>query len=446
MKLISILVLFLAVSSAFGQKPNDVIATAKGLSFTYNSLSDNGRKVFENRKQIIADTRSEIFAQMFTEILLETEAKAAGTTPESLIAAAYKKIPSPTEVEIKAVYDANKTEIGDRQIGDVRPQIVEYLQKTKESKTLQELLAGLRLKYKASVGKDINAPTLKPSDVVFTVNGRAITAAAFETANKTALYDIEAEVADVIQDDLNAVVLSALIGEEAKERKVEVSDVIAAEITNKLRDFTEDEKAGLEADLRKRLFEKYKVKILFRGPAPYVQNISVDDDPSRGPLNAPVTVVMFSDFQCPACSATHPVLDKVLETFGNKVRFVVRDFPLTYIHEHAFEAAMAANAASKQGKFFQYIDLLYRNQTALDTASLKRYAASLGLNAAQFELDLTSEKAAAEIRRDMADGKTYGIGGTPTIFVNGEKVRHLSALAFREAVEKALKRAAPAKK
>jgi protein-disulfide isomerase len=171
-----------------------------------------------------------------------------------------------------------------------------------------------------------------------------------------------------------------------------------------------------------------------------VQNISIDDDPTQGKTTAPVTVVMFTDFQCPACAATHPVLKKVLAEYADKVRFVVRDFPLVQIHQNAFQAALAANAANAQGKFFEYIEILYKNQTVLDAASLKKYADEAGLNQKQFALDLSQPKFADEVRKDMTDGKTYGISATPTIFVNGVKVRNLSAQAFKTAIENALRK------
>ncbi len=148
---------------------------------------------------------------------------------------------------------------------------------------------------------------------------------------------------------------------------------------------------------------------------------------------------MFTDFQCPACSATHPVLQKVLAEYGAKIRFVVRDFPLTQLHSNAFIAAQAADAANAQGKFFEYTELLYKNQDSLDIASLKRFAARSGLNQAQFDADLDSGKYADEVKRDMRDGTEYGIEGTPTIYVNGVKVRQLSAKAFRQAIDRALK-------
>jgi protein-disulfide isomerase len=133
-------------------------------------------------------------------------------------------------------------------------------------------------------------------------------------------------------------------------------------------------------------------------------------------------------------------LKKVLAEYPGKIRFVVRNFPLTSLHENAFRAALAASAANAQGKFFEYTEILYTHQDALDAASLSKYAAQLGLNVKQFELDLSLEKTAAEVRKDMADGKSYGITGTPTIFINGVAVRHLSADGFREAINRAMKK------
>jgi protein-disulfide isomerase len=194
----------------------------------------------------------------------------------------------------------------------------------------------------------------------------------------------------------------------------------------------------LETALREKLFKKYNAKFSLKEIAPVVQNISTDDDPAQGKATAPVTVVMFTDFQCPACAATHPALKKVLTEYGEKVRFVVRDYPLVQIHENAFQAAVAAGAANAQGKFYEYTEVLYKNQNALDAASLKKYAADLGLNLKQFELDLASQKIADEVRKDTEDGKRYGLSGTPTVFVNGVKVRTLSEQGFRNAINKAL--------
>ena len=172
---------------------------------------------------------------------------------------------------------------------------------------------------------------------------------------------------------------------------------------------------------RKKLYAKYAVKFTLDEPAPVARTIATENSPSRGNLNAPVTVVMFSDFQCSHCAATHPVLQKVIGEYKDKIRFVVRDFPLVSIHGNAFNAALAANAAKNQGKFFEYIEILYKNQDNLDKESLKKYAASLNLNLKQFELDLNDEKNAAAVQKDVADGESYGIRSTPTILSTASK-------------------------
>jgi protein-disulfide isomerase len=149
-----------------------------------------------------------------------------------------------------------------------------------------------------------------------------------------------------------------------------------------------------------------------------------------------VTIVEFTDFQCPACAAMHPVLEEVLKSYGNKVRFVVRDFPLN-MHENARKAAEAANAANAQGKFFEYIAVLFKNQKALDVPSLKKYASDLGLDRVKFDAALDRGTYAAEVKKDISDGELYGVGSTPTIFVNGVQLRVLSADGLRAAIDRA---------
>jgi protein-disulfide isomerase len=175
-------------------------------------------------------------------------------------------------------------------------------------------------------------------------------------------------------------------------------------------------------------------------PKPPLFAVGVDDDPTRGPATAPVTVIMFTDFQCSACAMTHPLLDAVTSEFGEKVRFVVRDFPLAR-HKDARKAAEAAEAANAQGKYFDYIAILFKNQEKQDITSLKAYATVLGLDRAKFDADLDSGKYAAEVEHDVQDGLDYGIGGTPTVYVNGLRLELLSSEAMRAAIQDALKKA-----
>lgn len=440
-KLSLIIIPTLFVLCANAQRLDDTLATSTNTTFTAASLSPSGQKFYLEQRTILSETRSDLFSTMIANAVLELESKALGTTAEKLLAAqqAKAKAPTPSDADIQKIYNANTAALGGRPLEEVREQIVEFLKHDSEQKIVNAYVQTLRTKYKVATGKDLNSVGLVSSDVLATIGSRTITLGEFEQANKVRLNDAEMEIFEGIKGDLEASVFSALVGEEARSRNLDTGAFIAAEITDKLRQFTDDERAAVETAVMRRLFAKYNVKILLREPAPIVQNISIEpDDPQTGKASAPVTVVMFTDFQCPACSLTHPVLKQTLAEYGDKIRFVVRDFPLENVHKNAFQAALAANAARAQGKFFEYSEILYRNQDALDKASLIKYAAEVGLNVKQFELDFNDARSQAEVRKDQADGRSYGIGGTPAIFVNGIKVHRLSAESFRRAIQRAL--------
>lgn len=431
------LVIFTFVS--FAQTSEQVLATANNQTFTTGDLPPEARQALENLPAQIAEMRARLLEQQIVEMLLDAEAGARGMTVDKLVETEVnKKIQTPTPQTIQAVYDANRARIGGKTLEEIRPQIVEFLQNDEKQKIFGEYLSNLKIKYKAALGKDINAKNLSPFESVAIVNGKTVSAQSFGTKNKAALNDFEANVYDAARAALAEIVYANLLIAEAKTQGIDAGDLIAREISDKAKD-SDYEREKLESALRKRLFQKYKAKFLLKEIPPVAQIVSTDDDPSQGIINAPVTVVMFSDFQCSHCAATHPIVEKVLAEYAGKVRFVLRDFPLTQIHENAFRAALAADAANGQGKYFEYIELLYANQNSLDAASLKQFATKIGLDRKRFDADLDTEKFAAEVRKDIEDGKRYGITGTPTIFVNGVKIRQFSAENLREAIEKALK-------
>jgi protein-disulfide isomerase len=151
-----------------------------------------------------------------------------------------------------------------------------------------------------------------------------------------------------------------------------------------------------------------------------------------------VTIVEFTDFQCPSCAKSQPVLEAIAAEFGDKVRLVVRDFPLDQ-HTFAFKAAEAAEAAREQGKYWEYIAILFLNQSALEVAKLKEYATQVGLDRKRFDEALDSNKFAEKVRRDLNDGMKLGVNSTPTVFINGRRVRERSRESLKAAVEAALK-------
>ncbi len=152
-----------------------------------------------------------------------------------------------------------------------------------------------------------------------------------------------------------------------------------------------------------------------------VQKVEVGSAPVKGPKNAPVTIVAFSDFECPFCSRVNPTLKQIEDTYKGKVKVAFKHQPLSF-HANAKPAAMAAMAAHEQGKFWEYHDKLFANQRALDRASLERYAQELGLNMPKFKAALDSNKYEAQVTADSQEGMRLGANGTPTFFINGRKL------------------------
>lgn len=146
-----------------------------------------------------------------------------------------------------------------------------------------------------------------------------------------------------------------------------------------------------------------------------------------GATESKVTLIEYGDFQCPACKSYHPVLQQLKEEYGDRVTFQFRHFPLTQIHPNAFIGARAAEAAGKQGKFFEMHDLLFENQEAWSTAPnptvvLENYAEQLGLNVDQFKTDMNSAEVAATINADAKAAQAAGGNSTPTFVLNDTRI------------------------
>jgi len=151
------------------------------------------------------------------------------------------------------------------------------------------------------------------------------------------------------------------------------------------------------------------------------QNVKIGDAPVKGPASAKVTVVAFSDFQCPFCSRAVPVMKQIEDEYKGKVKIAFKQLPLPF-HDKAHLAAEAALAANEQGKFWQMHDKLFANQQALDRPSLEKYAEELGLNMTKFKAALDSGKFKDKVDADAKEGAAVGATGTPTFFINGTKV------------------------
>jgi protein-disulfide isomerase len=209
-----------------------------------------------------------------------------------------------------------------------------------------------------------------------------------------------------------------------KERVPELSGVRCAAMLT--------ESDALVADLRKQELQNQPLSQAHQAA------IAAAGAPSFGPDAAPVTLVEFSDFECPYCARAADVTKQLRATYGDKIRFVFRQFPLSF-HKSARGAAEAGLAAHAQGKFWAFHDAVFEHQANLGPADLLSYAKQAGLNVAAFQAAIESRKFASAVDADVALGELVGIEGTPTLFVNGKRVANPTDLAeVGNAIDRAL--------
>jgi len=187
------------------------------------------------------------------------------------------------------------------------------------------------------------------------------------------------------------------------------------------------------------LKQKHGVKVTLAPPnLPRVEVAA--KGPSRGPDNATVTIVEFSDFQCPYCGRVYPTVEKLMKDYDGKVRLVFRHFPLSF-HPNAEKAAEAAACAQDQGKFWEMHDKMFTNQQKLAVDDLKAFAKDLGLDQGKFDKCLDSGEKAAMVSADEKDGESAGVSGTPAFFINGIFINGAVPYEqFKETVERELNR------
>ena len=165
-----------------------------------------------------------------------------------------------------------------------------------------------------------------------------------------------------------------------------------------------------------RLKDENSVRVEFE---PWKPRFANEGAPAMGKENAPVTLVEFSDFQCPFCRAAAPILKQVNQKFGDRVRIVYRQYPIPSLHPFALKAAEASLCANDQGKFWELHDAMFENQSRLTVTDLKQTARRLGVKPKTFDECLDSGRYTAQVLNDMREGARVGVTGTPTMYLNG---------------------------
>ncbi|MBI5051002.1 MAG: thioredoxin domain-containing protein [Nitrospirae bacterium] len=168
-----------------------------------------------------------------------------------------------------------------------------------------------------------------------------------------------------------------------------------------------------------------------------VHKIPVANSQIKGNKDAPVTIVEFSDFQCPYCSQLQPALRDILKAYPKEVKLVFKQYPLSF-HPQAKNASKASLAAAEQGKFWEMHDIIFENFNKLSEDKFKEFAAQLGLNVEKFTADYSSAKYDKEIQEDISLGNNIGVTGTPTLFLNGKRMMRRSLEDFKESINNEL--------
>jgi len=448
----------------------EALAIVNGVRITRQDVERATKEPVTQLQREFVDARKRELALQINSKLLTIEAKRRGiSTTKLLEEEVIAKVKEPTDVEVQIFYDQNKTQIpGDFKA--VKEDVRKYLRDQRQQQEAKQLADRLRKAIETKVLVPEVTPLgneAEPGRVLATVNGEPITSDQIEDSLRRLLFDVQERVYKLRKAELDFSINDTLLEQEAQRRRITTNALLDAEIKprtvvedearvfyeqNQSRvsgDFTQTKDAIIrylqQIELRKaeRAFvEKLRaaasIQILLLSPEPPVFSILTSDQPSLGNEAAPVTIVEFTDFQCPSCAATHPTLERLVKEYADKVRLVALDFPLSQ-HSDAFKAAEAAEAAREQGKYWEFVQILMRNQSALGIAKLKDYATEIALDRARFDQALESAKFANAVQRDIDEGMRLGINSTPTIFINGRRVSDNDYDALKANIETILK-------
>jgi protein-disulfide isomerase len=455
--------------------PPDVLAIVNGVKVMIKDVDEPIKdRVLELQNQVIEARKHQLDVEINAR-LLEAEAARLGTTPDKLLEREVAtKIKQPTEADAQTFYDQNKSRI-QGEFKDLKDQIISYLRSQSQEQEAKKLADRLRVRAEVTVLVESVTPPETDADrarVFATVAAKRITSGDVEEALKPLIFGVQEQVYNLRKQALDVKINDLLLEEEAKKRNVAGAALFDAEVLPRVKPVTEQDarklyeerKAGVKGsfdELRPQIIqylqnraqgkaaEEYAgqlrkaatVQVFLKLPEPPVFDIAIDDRPWKGGADAPVTIIEFTDYECPSCAATQPVLDEIAKEFADKVKLVVRNFPLAQ-HTNAFKAAEASEAAREQGKYWEYAALLFTNQKALEVNKLKEYASQLGLDRKKFDAALDSGRFSGKVKRDMADGDKIGVDSTPSVFINGKRARERTREALKAAIEAALKEGA----
>ncbi|HKS11037.1 MAG TPA: thioredoxin domain-containing protein [Pyrinomonadaceae bacterium] len=451
----------------------EILGVVNGVKITKQDLSPETRTRVEQLQQQVVEARQRELDLQIDSLLLENEAKKRGVTASQVIKdEVIAKVQTPTDTDAQAFYDKNKDQIK-AEFKDQKDNIIEYLRYQRQQEEAGKLAERLRAAAQVKVLAKPTAPPANNADrarVLATVNDKKITMGDIEDSLRPLIFNVQEQVYALRKQEVELKVNDTLLAQEAQKKGVTTQALLSAELSAKVQPVTEaeaqefynknkDRISGEFADLKTQIIQYMKeekeqaatvayaeelrraskVEVNLTAPESPAFSIATDDQPVKGNAKALVTIVEFTDYECPSCARQHPVLEKIVSEFGDRVRLVVRDFPLSQ-HANARKAAEAAEAAREQNKYWEYAAVLFRNQADLSVDKLRQYATDLGLDRARFDASLDSGKFAEKVQRDVVDGHKLGLNGTPTLFINGKRISDNSYETMKAAIEAALKK------
>ena len=450
----------------------NTLAVVNGTKITKQQLGTNAQNQITQLQGAVIKARTAALDLEVNRLLLEAEAKKRSITPEQLLQLEVTdKVPEPTEAEVQAFYNERKQYLKE-DLKKIRPQIISVIRTEQEGLEVLRFAGVLRSAANiVVVNPNVTAPANDEDlDRVFvTVNGQPVTSRAIEESLLPLVFKVQQQVYAVRKQDLELRINDLLLEDEAKTRNTTPAALLASEVRSRLpiitdqqaRSFFDANKASIKTDFEKvkyqiiqlllaqeeqkistdyanRLRENAAVQIYLTPPEPPTLKIAIDNQPTRGNAKASVTVVEFTDFESPDSAKQYAEFEKLVAEFGSQVKFVVRDFPLPQ-HQFAEKAAEAAEAAREQGKYWEYVSLLYANQSTLRIDDLKKLATQVGLDRTKFDTALDSGLFRPRIQRDVVDGNKLAIDTVPAFFVNGKPIVDSSYASLRAAIAAALK-------
>ena len=286
-------------------------------------------------------------------------------------------------------------------------------------------------------------------EVLATINGNPITDDNVRKVAGPQLAKAEVELYEARKDGIDQIIDDQLLEIEAARQGVSKADLLKKQVYDKIdikdkdvEKFYNEKKSQMQgkkldevktnirgylfkdkyqqlfSSLTSSLRKKSKIEIMIKAPRIVIEE---GDSPAKGPKDAPVKFIEFTDYQCPFCARSRPTIAQILGDYKGKVRYILRDFPLSF-HKDSIKAHEAAHCAGDQGKYWEMNQKIWDNQKDIQVDNLKKYAQQVKLNMTKFNECLDTDKYKEKVQKDQQYGETVGVTGTPAFFINGRMV------------------------